>query len=326
MKKIFPAFLAISALLFSACDSESSGPAAECTNGDSRDCEAGTDGGAKAIVCVDGHWSEAKQACSGNPVSCTTDGKCGECRDGDTTQCTNGLQDVGKAIGCTNGRWEKEPSYCPGQVSCAMSGDCYQCLSNCDADKTCPAECTDSDCEEICRMNAACKAECNKNHGGCESKCGECVDGDMLNCKEDNDGLGSADYCYNGTWQKNHKCDTIYKAVHNVDGLTVSCTKKCTKICGDTTCCRDDEYISICGECKNIKAGSSEKDLICVQQFDSKYGVFYPDGFSYSFQLVKCVDGKLSFDPNDGYKPCENSCLGQDGYDACKASGQPGGE
>ena len=282
-----------------ACPDDAScaadGKCGECKDGEEKACYEGN-----VTKCVKGAWTQT--TCEGD-VSCTAEGKCGECKDGDSKQCTNGLKNAGKAIMCKNGKWDAEPSYCPEQFSCSMSNECYQCLSKCDKDP-CPADCTDSECEELCNLYADCKAKCNNKYNGCESKCGSCVNGDNINCTE-NDGVGSADFCINGKWS-NYDCGTI----HGVSGLNaVSCTKKCLIVCGDTTCCKEDEYISICGECLN------QKDPICVKEFDDVYGLFYPK-LTNKYQLVTCEKGKLQVD-GKGYTPCNSECFSQAGRDAC---------
>lgn len=275
----------------------------ECKDGDERDCNEG-----KVSRCVNGEYQEVE--CE-NGASCTTDNKCGECKDGEYTQCVNGLMSVGKAIACKNGKWDSEPSYCPGQFSCTMSNDCYQCLGLCEKNP-CPDNCTDAECEEICNLYADCKAKCNNKYGGCESKCGECKNGEQKNCIE-KDGVGSADVCINGMWALQYDCADIY----GIAGLKeISCRKRCdiyNPEDGITTLCREEEYTWVCGECKN------SNDLICVEKIDPIYGYFYSEkGFTDEYQLLKCVGGVLSHDPNDGAKPCLENCKNEDAFKACE--------
>ena len=204
----------------SSCTKE--GTCGKCQEGAVKDCENGENNIGMVTICKDGQWSESKVACpsESGSVSCTADKKCGECLSGDSTKCKEDAADadrVGSAILCKDGKWTTEPAKCPGLTSCAMTDKCYQCNRECDKKFT-------------GENNEACKKEC----GDCDTKCGECNTGTSKNCKDDSDGVGSADICINGTW-KNDNCSVLRS------GFTVSCLV-------------EQENNSICGQCKNTKA------------------------------------------------------------------------
>ena len=198
------------------------GTCGDCTNDAVKDCENGDNNIGMVTICKDGQWSAEKVACPGGSgnVSCTADNQCGECLSGDSTKCEENANDpdrVGSAILCKDGKWTTESAKCPRLTSCAMTDKCYQCYQECDKKFT-------------GENNEACKKEC----GDCDSKCGECNTGTSKNCKDDSDGVGSADVCINGTW-KNDNCSVLRS------GFTVSCLV-------------EQENNSICGQCKNTKA------------------------------------------------------------------------
>ncbi len=242
-------------------------------------------------VCKDGQWSETKIECPGESgkVSCKADGTCGECLTGDSTQCQNDEKGHGSAIFCKDGQWAtSEKDYCPSFSSCSMTDDCYQCYYECDRLFTCDENCADSSCEQECNKLSNCKAQC----GECDSKCGECINGDHRNCVEDVQGAGVADICANGKWNQQRDCATVL-------GRTVACMQRCNQPDG----CNADEYVSVCGECQN------SEDPICVGQ-DNPYGV-PPE---HQWELVYCRGGMMDW---DHIIPCTEGCKDQNERDAC---------
>ena len=278
-----------------ACDNDFSCNAenqcGQCKDGDEKDCSEG-----KVSRCINGKYQEVD--CENN-ASCTTDGKCGECKNGDTTQCTNDSERVGSAKVCKDGKWSANKEACQGMNSCSVSDECDKCYNkDCYNNFVCNDDCKDTTCKVACDNLAICLKQCDDNNNGCESKCGECMNENHINCEENDDGVGIADICSNGKF-KRRDCETI-------QGIPVSCEKKCT---GDY--CDD-----ICGECKN------DVELICVTKFDSRFIKWYEDGFSYDFQLVKCEEGKLwLYDTDKGYRSCDPvDCSNSEGRAACMAN------
>ena len=122
-------------------------------------------------------------------------------------------------------------------------------------------------------------------------KCGECFDTDHIRCTEDEQGVGRADICFNGTW-KQRDCK-------NVKNIQVSCTQKCLKADND---CEESEFESICGECLN------QDDPICIDDEKDTYKASY-ESFPYHWQMVTCSEGKLWIgDTSKGYRMKERVC------------------
>ena len=80
----------------------------------------------------------------------------------------------------------------------------------------------------------------------------------------------------------------------------------CKKRCNNNDGCNADEYISICGFCKN------SADRFCVDKDNNPYGVS-PD-YSYKWMMMYCKEGDLDFDHQ---VPCTDGCNTQDKRDAC---------
>lgn len=250
----------------------------ECSSGETKaDCSEG-----KYSACnAEGKWETV--SCP-DEVSCKADGTCGECKDGDAKNCVNDKQNVGNALFCKEGLWAKEAAFCPGQKSCSMTDECYQCFYKCDTDWECSEDCgADTTCKEKCEKNAACKAEC----GDCDAKCGECVNKKQKNCTENEAGIGSAEICFNGKWAAGKNCSVV-------TNIEVSCSKKCNK----PDSCTDEELDSECGECLNAE------EPICINIKNNPYGDI---PLSHEWQLVPCREGALQFS-GPGYKPCADDC------------------
>ena len=279
------------------------GTCGKCQDGAVKDCENDKNNVGMVTICQDGQWSEKKVECpsESGKVSCTADKQCGECLTGDSSKCTNDAENTGSAIMCKDGKWGTKSEFCPSQFSCAMTDACYQCYFKCDSNNTCSEDCKESTCKDACKKNEACKKECDTNNGGCDSKCGACVNGNNINCTEDASKLGSADICFNGTFSK--------KSCKSIKGIDVSCTSKCLKAEGPDSC-SEEEYDSVCGECQN------QDDLICVKEHDERYSASY-ENFPYPYQVVKCEEGKLWLDGDKGYRACASDCSAKEGYDAC---------
>lgn len=293
------------------------GTCGECKDGDTKDCENDDDGIGKITVCTNGQWSESKQACNvdGIQVSCSDDSKCGECASGDSKDCANDAETtIGKAILCKNGRWNEAAEKCPGQVSCSMTDDCYTCHQKCDQRwSDCYDACKETTCKAACESHADCKKEC----GICETKCGECTNAiqpipyrtNHKNCKEDANGVGSADMCFNGKWQLQKDCRTISLEVIRSADFPVSCYVHCPDGSGY---CEEEEKISECGQCQNTAKGK----FLCIASDNNPYG----DMFPYLEQLAKCENGIVMppFD-NASYKECQQGTCDPD-TGACAAT------
>ncbi len=278
-----------------ACDNNASCNAenkcGECKDGDDKaDCNEGN-----ITKCVHGKWTASE--CEGD-VSCAEDGKCGVCKNGDTTKCTNDSMGVGSALVCKNGKWSDSAEKCLDMFSCSMKDECYRCyIENCNR-FTCNDDCKDTTCKVECDNYTVCIKQCEDKNNGCDSKCGECVNRDHINCVEDNNGVGSADICSNGKWASNRECKIV-------QGFDVSCHKRCNNLDG----CNEDEYVSVCGDCKN------SADRICIGK-NNPYNVV-PE---HEWDLVLCIEGMFDFDHQ---VPCPESCTTQDKREACLQNVEP---
>ena len=258
----------------------------ECKDGDEKaDCNDG-----KVSRCINGKYQQAD--CENN-ASCTTDNKCGECKNGDTSKCTNDSMGVGSALVCKDGSWSASAEKCPGMFSCSMTDECYQCYSNCKSQFTCNDDCKDTTCKAECDNYSACIKQCDDNNNGCDSKCGECVNEENINCTENN-GVGFADICFNGKWASNRECKIVR-------GIDVSCKKRCNNNDG----CNADEDISVCGDCKN------SADRICIESYNNPYDNI---PLEHTWELVFCKEGALEFNTQ---VPCDADCKDEANRMAC---------
>lgn len=158
------------------------------------------------------------------------------------------------------------------------AGECEENATRADCAEGIYSRCNGGRWEKVeCPNEASCTTD--GTCGECDLKCGECINSSNKNCKEDSQGIGSADICVNGTWgQKN--CSFIRN-------INVSCHKFCQP--GGEEC--KDE----CGQCPNT-------DFLCVTPSNS-YGYEAP----FLEQLCSCENGEIVFIKECQQNTCEAS-------------------
>ena len=231
----------------------------------------------------------------------------------------------------------------------AVENDTDETVEPADQDETDDEEAFVRECEEN-ETKADCAdgkySRCNggrwkkvtcPNEASCttEGTCGECKDGDSLQCENNNLDIGEYYPCENGKWSEEkkecedelgpvsctteHKCGECWNDINRnckeisgiatadicIDGILkkVSCKAlrgtdvSCNKFCADgREECDDSEKASVCGLCTNGK-------FLCLTQ-DNPYNYDLPS--NYIEALASCENGHIT---DSTLKPCkQNTC------------------